>query len=133
MLSTLEATHNAGYIYNDLKLDNLMIGFGQKLSQDNSIFSDCSLHLVDFGFATKYLDSKGKHIKEGKVNVFRGNIMFASLNQMKFDVTSRRDDLISVCYILVYLLNDGNLLDIDVDNGYGKEECFKLANKAKKI
>jgi serine/threonine protein kinase len=28
ILFTLEATHKAGYVYNDLKLDNLMVGYG---------------------------------------------------------------------------------------------------------
>ena len=37
--------------------------------------------------------------------------MFASVNQMMFSKTSRRDDLISLSYLLVYLLNNGNLLE----------------------
>ena len=31
VLSMLEAAHKAGYVYNDLKLDNILIGYGQKL------------------------------------------------------------------------------------------------------
>ena len=31
---------------------------------------------------------------------------FSSLNQMNFKETSRRDDLISLCYLLFTLLND---------------------------
>lgn len=33
MLTNLEATHSAGYVFNDLKLDNLMLGYGQSLSK----------------------------------------------------------------------------------------------------
>jgi serine/threonine protein kinase len=59
MITSLEATHKAGYIFNDLKLDNLMVGYGQKIDKtvnEKSVFTGCSIHLVDFGFATKYKD-----------------------------------------------------------------------------
>ena len=29
VITNLEATHRAGYVFRDLKLDNLMLGFGQ--------------------------------------------------------------------------------------------------------
>lgn len=41
--------------------------------------------------------------------MFRGNLEMASLNQLKFYTTSRRDDLISLFYLLVYMLKEGNL------------------------
>jgi serine/threonine protein kinase len=66
VLFTLEATHKAGYVYNDLKLDNLMVGYGEKVSKNTtnkSSFRDCNIHLVDFGYASKFLDSEGVHIK----------------------------------------------------------------------
>ena len=108
MLTTLEAVHKQGYVFNDLKLDNLMVGFGQKVmkpKEGQSMFSQCTIHLVDFGYASKYLDKNGKHIKEDVIDKFRGNIMFASPSAMEFCCTSRKDDLISLCYILLYLLN----------------------------
>ena len=66
MLHNLEVTHNAGYIYNDLKLDNLLVGFREpvkKPAPDRDVFKDCSIHLVDFGYASKFSDKKGNHIK----------------------------------------------------------------------
>lgn len=35
ILNSLEITHNAGYVYNDLKLDNLMVGYNQYLNLTN--------------------------------------------------------------------------------------------------
>ena len=59
----MEIMHRAGYVYNDLKLDNLLIDFGVKARNLASsadpkvdIFSGKSIHLVDFGFATKFVD-----------------------------------------------------------------------------
>jgi serine/threonine protein kinase len=55
----LEQIHSAGYIYNDLKLDNLMTDYRTKLPRDGSekdvnIFKNVPINIVDFGFATKY-------------------------------------------------------------------------------
>ena len=82
ILTTLEAVHKAGYIFSDLKLDNLMTGYKQKVYKEKdgeSIFRSCSIHLVDFGYSSKYLDSKKNHITEKRIETFRGNIVFASL------------------------------------------------------
>jgi serine/threonine protein kinase len=110
-LDMLESVHAAGYIYNDLKLDNIMVGFESKIAKEykeENVLADTSLHLVDFGFATKFIDkSTGLHIKEAEVETFRGNMIFGSLNQLNFMTTSRRDDLISLCYMVIYMLNKG--------------------------
>ena len=96
------------------------------------MFSESSIHLVDFGYATKYLDSHGKHIKEETLDRFRGNIIFASLPQLQFSATSRRDDLISLCYLLVYLINNGQLLGMDTTGELGLEDSYDMALEAKK-
>lgn len=58
-------------------------------------------------------------------------MIFASLNQLNFQMTSRRDDLISLCYLLIYLLNKGNLKGIDLSQNLSKNESFNLVKKAK--
>lgn len=64
--------------------------------------------MIDFGFATSYVQEDGKtHIKKHHVDYFRGNMVFSSLNQLKFHTTSRLDDIIAVFYIMVYLLKRG--------------------------
>lgn len=66
--------------------------------------------LTDFGFASSYLKLHGEHISEKQtVKYFRGNLMFSSVNQMEFMTTSRRDDLISLCLLTLYLLNEGEM------------------------
>lgn len=39
VIDTFEATHKAGYVFNNLKLDNLMIGYGQKLDKEATVTS----------------------------------------------------------------------------------------------
>jgi len=110
-LDMLESVHAAGYAYNDLKLDNIMVGFQNKLAKEykeENVLADASLHLVDFGFATRFINkSTGLHIEEDEVETFRGNMIFGSLNQLNFMTTTRRDDLISLCYMTIYMLNNG--------------------------
>ena len=69
LLLALEATHKAGYVNNDIKLDNILVDYGQNISKTinkESVFTGHSLHLIDFGYATKFRDSKtGTHISEG--------------------------------------------------------------------
>lgn len=58
-MNILERVHNTGYVYNDLKLDNLLINFDEKLPRsytEGNSFENIHFNLVDFGFATKYLD-----------------------------------------------------------------------------
>ena len=64
--------------------------------------------LIDFGYVTKYTDKKGLHLLEDTLEDknFKGNILFASKNQLEFKLTSRRDDIIALCYMMLYLVND---------------------------
>ena len=69
----------------------------------------CSdVKLIDFGMAKKFLDTSGNHLKCEDLLFFEGNRMFASHNAMSLKTTSRKDDLISLSYLIIYL-NDGTL------------------------
>lgn len=73
---------------------------------------DNGLHivLVDFGFANFYVDKEGNHIDQSEtVETFQGNLLFASLEQLNFCKTSRRDDMVSLGYLLMYLLNNNEM------------------------
>lgn len=67
ILSLLEQVHAAGYVFNDLKLDNILVGFGNHLPShytSENIFASSSFHLIDFGFATRYVKrNKDVHFK----------------------------------------------------------------------
>jgi hypothetical protein len=65
--------------------------------------------LIDFGFAEKFRNLNGTHIVQEDADFFRGNMIFASMNQFNFKKTSRKDDLVSLCYMLVYFFKQGNV------------------------
>lgn len=131
----LEGVHAAGFVFNDLKLDNIMVGIKDRLPREGSqgnVFAEGTLHLIDFGFATRYIDKEtGLHIKQDEVETFRGNMIFGSLNQLNFLKTSRRDDMIALLYMLVYMVNNGKLTGIDLDTAMVNTEAFKQVKKAK--
>ena len=80
------------------------------ISTKDNIFEKFKINLIDFGFATEYIDKDtGKHLTKKLEEVFRGNKEFASINQMKFYTTSRRDDLISLFYLMIYMLKRGKM------------------------
>jgi casein kinase 1 len=57
---------------------------------------------------TRYCDANGAHYQKTQVNSFKGNLIFGSKNAFKGHLLSRRDDLISLAYLLIYIV-DGDL------------------------
>ena len=99
LVGIFKIVHTAHRTFNDLKPENIMINI-----QDDGT---PKVFLIDFGFAAKFLkDKTGDHIEinEG-TDMFQGNLLFSSVSQMKFLKTSRRDDIMSLFYMIVYLLN----------------------------
>lgn len=102
LVTIFKYIHCAKRTFNDLKLENIMVNTNGDLAADPEVF------LIDFGFAKKFLKKDGKnHIEESKtLDVFTGNIHFASVRQMNFFATSRKDDLVSLFYLLIFMLNN---------------------------
>lgn len=94
MLDLLESIHNRGIIHRDLKPDNVMVG---RHSDERTM-----LYLVDFNLGKQY-KSHGYHIPREENIGFRGTRSFASRHAHRGESLSRRDDLESLCYMLVYL------------------------------
>ena len=85
MVNALEKLHQAGFVHNDIKLDNLLLEHDVnkiKLSlTSENFFLTNDVKLIDLGYATTYLEEEtGQHTRKQKVNVFRGNAYFSSLN-----------------------------------------------------
>ena len=95
LIERLEFIHSKNIIYRDVKPENFMIG----------IEHPDVINIVDFGLCKKYRSSKtGKHILPRDTKKFNGTLKYSSLNVIKGKEPSRRDDLISLGYVLIHLL-----------------------------
>jgi serine/threonine protein kinase len=93
-LERLEHIHSKLVIHRDIKPDNLVIG----LNDPNIIY------LIDFGLSRKYRSSRtGKHIKFNNLKLTYGSLRYLSINGNKGYEQSRRDDLESLGYMLIFL------------------------------
>jgi serine/threonine protein kinase len=92
--------HGCGYIHYDLKPDNLLLRSG-----DRSQLESSDIVLIDFGVSKPFLDDSGEHLPLAENVPFSGNLMFQSQNAFKLVTLSRRDDLISLCYLMTFFFN----------------------------
>lgn len=93
MINIVRHIHKSGYVHRDLKPDNFVFD----LKNPKKIFC------IDFGLAKEYENKNGDHVKYRKSG-FCGTALYASINTHKFKTQSRRDDLESIGYILIYLI-----------------------------
>jgi serine/threonine protein kinase len=91
MIERLETLHSKLLLHRDIKPDNFLLDSTNKI------------YLIDYGFCKRY-DHDGKHIEEKKINSIIGTVNFISINVHKYSEPSRRDDLESVIYIIIYML-----------------------------
>ena len=130
LINILEQIHSAGQVFNDLKLDNLLFDLGVDVTTlrttEENIFAKYNVNIIDFGFVCPYVDHESnEHLEKVQLDIFRGNMVFSSINQLKFHSTSRRDDLISLFYLLVYLMKGGNLPGTSLANSTDVNQEFQ--------
>ena len=94
MIRILNEIHNKGVVHRDLKPENITVGF-----EKNSNL----LYLIDFGISKEYLEG-GKHIPYQEGRPFIGTIRFASVAAHRGIELSRKDDLESLGYLLIFFL-----------------------------
>ncbi|XP_078164222.1 casein kinase 1-like protein HD16 isoform X1 [Carex rostrata] len=98
-ISILEKMHSKGYVHGDVKPENFLLG-PPGTPEEKKLF------LVDLGLATRWTDTTtGLHVEyDQRPDVFRGTVRYASVHAHLGRTGSRRDDLESLAYTLIFLL-----------------------------
>nr|CAB3478455.1 unnamed protein product [Digitaria exilis] len=99
-ISILEKLHAKGFVHGDVKPENFLLG--QPGSPDEK-----KLFLIDLGLASRWKEggASGQHVEyDQKPDIFRGTIRYASVHAHLGRTGSRRDDLESLAYTLIFLL-----------------------------
>lgn len=94
ILNILEFIHNNGLIHRDIKPDNFMF--------KNGNIND--IYLIDLGFCKTYIQDD-IHIPFKKTHGLIGSKNYASINSHLRNELSRRDDIESLFYLLIFMLN----------------------------
>ena len=92
LIQLLQKIHDKGLIHRDIKPENFLFGLNNESKH---------LYMIDFGFCKSFIQDD-KHIPQKKTGNLIGSRTYASINAHKFIELSRRDDLESVGYMLIY-------------------------------
>ncbi|KAJ3696128.1 hypothetical protein LUZ60_001505 [Juncus effusus] len=98
-ISILEKLHIKGFVHGDVKPENFLLG--QPGSPDEK-----KLFLIDLGLASRWKEAtSGLHVEyDQRPDIFRGTIRYASVHAHLGRTGSRRDDLESLAYTLIFLI-----------------------------
>ncbi|XP_053619936.1 casein kinase I isoform X3 [Plodia interpunctella] len=100
MLGRVEFIHCKCFIHRDIKPDNFLMGIGRHCNK---------LYMIDFGLAKKFRDLRTRaHISYREDKNLTGTARYASINAHLGIEQSRRDDMESLGYVLMYF-NRGSL------------------------
>ena len=113
ILDRIEWVHTNNIVYRDIKPENFLFG-----KNDNNI-----LYLIDFGLCRKFRSEKtGKHISPKNLGKFTGTSRYASIYAMAGNEQSRRDDIESIGYMIIFFLK--KKLPWQGIRGNSYKECY---------
>eukprot|EP00300_Choanocystis_sp_HF-7_P027200 c32274_g1_i1.p1 GENE.c32274_g1_i1~~c32274_g1_i1.p1 ORF type:complete len:319 (-),score=64.41 c32274_g1_i1:67-1023(-) len=120
LIQRVQTLHTKFLLHRDLKPDNFLIGLGPTAN---------TVHVIDFGLSKRYMDVRsGMHIPYREHKNLTGTARYASINTHLGIEQSRRDDLESIGYILVYFLR-GSLPWSGLKAQSKREKYLKIQQK----
>lgn len=98
-IKILKYIHDKKIIHRDIKPENFLFS----VNFNDNQFTNNTVNIIDFGLAKKYVDSNGTHIRIKNNKPIIGTMRYISINVHYGVEYSRRDDIISLAYMLIYL------------------------------
>ena len=94
LISRIEYIHAKSFVHRDIKPGNIHMGIGRRANQ---------VSIIDFGLAKRYRDPKThSHMPYREDRGLTGTARYASINTHLGIEPSRRDDMESLGYVLLY-------------------------------
>ena len=120
IISIINNIHDLFVIHRDIKPHHFMLRNGK-------------IYLIDFGISTFYVD-ENKKLKRNEINENSviGSSNYASINLYNGNCYSRRDDLISICYTIIFLftleLPWENVSTYSINDKYNSSSIYNSKN-----
>jgi len=124
LIDRIEHIHEHNYIHRDIKPENFVMGLGKEHQK---------VYAIDFGLAKKYRDPVTKmHIRFSENHSLVGTARYSSINTHMGIQQSRRDDVESIIYLILYLM-EGRLPWQGVRGKHDHERFYKMMNMKMKF
>lgn len=96
MIYRIEYVHQKGLIHRDIKPENFVFGLAEKGHH---------LNIIDFGLSKRYFDNRTRtHIPFRENKPLTGTARYCSTNTHRGYEQSRRDDMESIGFLLIYFM-----------------------------